>query len=108
MQGTGDEGTERNLTQSVPCLQALARLIHPSLVCPCKIFANSLGGSKVKTLRKIGAVTLLSLMLTVSVLGGQVDSPGAPAPPPPLHNHAIQTPSTTSLIVLAVLALIYR
>jgi hypothetical protein len=63
--------------------------------------------TKVKTLRQISAVTILSLTLAISVLAGQVESPGAPAPVPP--NSTTQTTNTaTSVLLTVVLSLIYR
>lgn len=71
-------------------------------------FCNSLGGTKVKTLRQISAVTVLSLTLTFSVMAGQVESPGAPAPLPTSTTSTTQTTGTTTTILLTVLSLIYR
>lgn len=62
---------------------------------------------KVKTLRQISTATILSLMLAVSVLAGQVESPavlGSPQPP----SSTVQTTSAATAIVLTVLRLIYR
>jgi hypothetical protein len=73
-----------------------------------KIFATLQEARKVKPLRQISAATILSLMLAVSVLAGQVDTPGAPAPAPAPATSTTQTTSTTTAIVLTVLSLIYR
>jgi len=62
---------------------------------------------KLKTLRQLSAVTVLSLTLVVSVMAGQIDTWGVVAPPPPT-NSTTQTTSTTTAIVLMVLSLIYR
>lgn len=70
-----------------------------------------------KTLRRISALTLLSLTLSISVLAGQVEFPGIikPPDPPPTSQMTQTTDSTTEItidvtteIVLAVLDLIYR
>ena len=61
-----------------------------------------------KTLRQLSAVTILSLMLAVSVMAGQVDTPGAPAPAPTPTNSTTQTTGTATPILLTVLSLIYR
>ena len=58
-----------------------------------------------KTLRQLSAAMILSLMLAVSVLAGQVESPGAPAPAPPSTSTTTQTATS---ILLTVLNLIYR
>lgn len=58
-----------------------------------------------KTLRQISAVTILSLTLVVSVMAGQIETMGAPAPAPP--STTTQTTSTTTAFVLTVLGLIY-
>lgn len=50
-------------------------------------------------LRQLCAATILSVILAVSVQAGQVESPGAPAPP---------TNSITTSIVLMVVSLISR
>ena len=60
-----------------------------------------------KTLRQLSAVTVLSLTLAVSVMAGQIDTMGAPAPEPPPPSTTTQTTSTTTAIVLTVLRLIY-
>lgn len=54
-----------------------------------------------KPLRQISAVTILSLMLSVGVLAGQIESNGATTTPPP------QTTSTVTAIVLTVLSMVY-
>jgi hypothetical protein len=59
----------------------------------------------VKTLRQLSAAMILSLTLAVSVLAGQVESPGAPAPV------ASSTSTTTQIatsILLTVVSLVYR
>ena len=61
-----------------------------------------------KTLRQINAVSVLSLILSVSVLAGQVESPGAPALAPLTTNITTQTTSVTTTLLLTVLSLIYR
>jgi len=61
-----------------------------------------------KTLRRISAVTLLSLTLSICVLAGQVETPGAPAPAPPPSGTTTQTIGITTDILLAVIDLIYR
>ena len=67
-----------------------------------------------KTLRRISALTLLSLTLSICVLAGQTDTPGKPEP---THSQAVTTTETTqttetteitTTILLAVLDLIYR
>ena len=73
-----------------------------------KIFASLQEARKVKTLRQISAVTVLSLTLVVSVMAGQVDTMGVVAPPPPPATATTQTTSTTTAIVLIVLSLINR
>jgi len=52
-----------------------------------------------KTLRRLSAVTILSLTLAVSALAGQIETPGAPAPAP--------TSNVTTSIVLTIVNLIY-
>jgi hypothetical protein len=71
-----------------------------------KFLPTHLGGSKVKTLRKISAASILSLTLAISVMAGQVDTPGVVAPPPPTSS-TTQTTGTTATIILTVLSLIY-
>jgi hypothetical protein len=56
----------------------------------------------VKPLRQISAAAMLSLILAVGVLAGQIESNGATATPPPP-----QTTSTVTAIVLAVLSVVY-
>jgi len=73
-----------------------------------KILRVSRRHKKVKTLRQISAVTILSLTLVVSVMAGQIDTMGAPAPAPPPTSTTTQTTSTTTAIVLMVLSMIYR
>jgi hypothetical protein len=62
-------------------------------------FARNPEATKVKTLRRITAATILSLTLAIYVLAGQIEVNGATAPPP--------TGSTTTTIVLMVVSLIY-
>jgi hypothetical protein len=50
-----------------------------------------------KTLRRLSAVTILSLTLAISALAGQIETPGAPAP----------TSNVTTSIVLTIVNLIY-
>jgi hypothetical protein len=45
-------------------------------------FSISLGGNKMNTLRQLCVAIALSLVLAVSVLAGQISSPGAIPPPP--------------------------
>jgi hypothetical protein len=70
-------------------------------------FCNSFGGSKVKTLRQISATSILSLMLSVCVLAGQIESNGAPSPPQPPNGSATQLADPTTGIVLTVIGWIY-
>ena len=60
-----------------------------------------------KTLRQISAVTILSMTLAISVLAGQVDTPGVVAPPPPPTDSTTQSAGTAASILLTVLGLIY-
>lgn len=61
-----------------------------------------------KTLRQLSAATILSATLALSVLGGQVETPGAPAPPPVQPSSEKQISGIATDIVIAVLSLIYR
>jgi hypothetical protein len=88
-------------------LQGFARPIRLVSLNFAKFLLTHLGGSKVKTLRQISAVTILSLTLAVSVMAGQTDTTGAPAPAPTPTSTTTQTTSTTTAIVLTVLGLIY-
>jgi len=74
-----------------------------------KILQLSRRLEKVKTLRQLCAVTVLSLTLAVSVMAGQIETWGvaAPPPPPPPTDSTTQTTSTATSIVLTVLSLIY-
>ncbi len=75
-----------------------------------------------KPLRRISAGTILSLMLAISVMAGQVETPGAPAPAratstivgqidttgaPAPTSSTTQTDVTAASILLTVLSLIY-
>lgn len=62
-----------------------------------------------KTLRLICAASILSLTLTVSVLAGHIDTPGAPAPAPSPETgtNTMATSSIATSILLTVLSLIY-
>ena len=51
------------------------------------------------TLRRMCALAILSLAITVSVFAGQIDSPGVAAPPPP-------TTSPTSIITTTLIVTI--
>jgi hypothetical protein len=62
----------------------------------------------VKTLRQISAVTILSMTIAVSMMAGQVESPGAPAPAPTPTPSTTQSTGTVGSILLTVLGLIYR
>jgi hypothetical protein len=53
-----------------------------------------------KNLRRTCAATILTLALTASAFAGQIDCPGAPAPPPPTQSSVVTT------IVLAISSLI--
>jgi hypothetical protein len=68
-----------------------------------KFLRITLGGSNVKTLRKITAATILCLTLSVCVFAGQIEVNGVVAPPPP----PTQTDSTTTAIILLVVGLVY-
>ena len=57
-----------------------------------------------KTLRQICAAFVLSLMLTVSVLAGHIETPSAPTTPPP----STTTTTTATSILITVLSLIRR
>jgi len=46
-------------------------------------FCITLGGTKLKPLRRSCAVTVLSLTLAMSVLAGEIEAPGAVAPSNP-------------------------
>ena len=61
------------------------------------------------TLRKLCAVTILSLTLAGSALAGHMDTTGAPAPAPSPETSTSTTTTTTTAtsILLTVLSLIY-
>jgi hypothetical protein len=65
-----------------------------------------------KTFRQICAASILTLALTVSVLAGHIDTPGAPAPAPAPTPQTSTTTTTTSgtatAILLTLVSLIYR
>jgi hypothetical protein len=105
LQGKESE-TERNLTQSVRLLQWFRRPIILVASEIAKFLQISRRLIKVKTLRQITAVTVLSLTLAVSVLAGQTDTPGVVAPPPP-PTSSTQSTGTAVTILLMVLSLIY-
>ena len=74
-----------------------------------KILQLSRRLEKVKTLRQLCAVTVLSLTLAVSVMAGQIETWGVAAPPPPPPTDSTtQTTSTATSVLLTVLSLIYR
>jgi len=56
----------------------------------------------VKTLRRTCAATILSLILAMSVLAGQIEAPGVATPP------TNPTPSITATIILIVVSVVYR
>ena len=58
-----------------------------------------------KTLQRICAATILSLMLAVSVFAGHIETPGAPAPDP--VPAPAPTASITTTVVLALVNLIH-
>jgi hypothetical protein len=58
----------------------------------------------VKTLRKLCAVTILSLTLVGSAFAGHMDTTGVVSQPQPPQSGA----STSTSIVLTILSLIYR
>jgi hypothetical protein len=88
-------------------LQGFARPIRLVSLNFAKFLLTHLGGSKVKTLRQISAVTILSLTLAVSAMAGQIETWGAVAPPPPPTTTTTQTTGTTTTIILTVLSVIY-
>jgi hypothetical protein len=63
----------------------------------------------VKALRQISTATILSLMLAISVFGGHIETPGAPAP----HSTTSTTDGTTDAtdatteIVLTIVSVTY-
>jgi hypothetical protein len=68
----------------------------------------------VKTLHQISTATVLSLMLAVSVFGGHIETPGAPAPHSTLTSTTEVTTDTSMLttdvttdIVLTVVSVVY-
>ena len=63
-----------------------------------------------KTLRRLSAATILSVLVSVSVFAGHIETPGAPAPPtnPAIGTSTSQTTNRTSSILLMVLSFIYR
>jgi len=58
---------------------------------------------KVKTLRRISAATILSLMLAVSVFAGHIETPGVACP----TSTVTATVDVASSTLLAVVAVIY-
>ena len=63
------------------------------------------------TLRKLCAVTILSVTLAGSALAGHMDTGGAPAPAPtptPATISTTQTSNSLASFVLTILSFIYR
>lgn len=60
------------------------------------------------TLRQTCAATVLSLVLAVSALAGQISSPGIVAPPPPSETSTATTDISdiTTTIILTIINLI--
>lgn len=58
-----------------------------------------------KTLRQTCAATVLSLLLAVSALAGQIGSGGIVSPPPPPPDTSA-TSSLTTIVILTILNLV--
>jgi hypothetical protein len=63
----------------------------------------------VKTLRRISAVTVLSLTLAVTAFAGHMDTTGAPVPRPrpDESSSSTTTDDVTTYIILTITSLIY-
>ena len=59
-----------------------------------------------KTLRQTCAATILTLVLAVSIVAGEIDCPGVVSPPPPPPPTSTTTTSITTTIILAIVGLI--
>ena len=58
-----------------------------------------------KTLRQTCAATVLSLLLAVSALAGQIGSGGIVSPPPPPPETSAAS-SVTTIVILTILSLV--
>jgi hypothetical protein len=73
-----------------------------------KNFFISQEAPKVKTLRQLSAVAILSLTLAVFAFAGQIETPGATAPPIRTSTSTSTTNVTATSILLTIVDLIYR
>jgi hypothetical protein len=62
-------------------------------------------GDDMNTLRLMCAATVISLLLAVSALAGQIGSGGVVAPPPPPPSETSVTSSVTATVILIILSL---
>ena len=61
-----------------------------------------------KTLRQIGAATILSLTLALSVSAGDIHSPGVASTGSTSGNTTNNVPSVTATVILTIVSLLYR